>query len=283
MEHNGKRMGFNPRRNLWLSKLRCSCGKSYKRYHWRTNQNSIPVYGYACKNVVTNGSREYRKGFVEGNDLEGFCNVRSFPEWKLELMFQMICNRLIRNPTKTKERLVRLVYKFFEPTKSHSFENAESIGKDLQKIEKRLSNLMDMRLDGSITPDEYKNAKEEMEKERQNCTQKLEKIKQEKEMEKQSSDANTQMEEVEKAIGCLLDFEGETCDRDLVDALIVKVTPCPDYTFKWYLNLRNVDPERMSLCDSFHVTYDEASDYRKKNDSFLRRGQWNDLLVEVYA
>ena len=281
--HNGKRMGMNPYRSLWVSKLKCSCGKSYRRYHWRTNQNKVPVYGYACKNVVTNGSKEQRKTYVEGQDLDGMCNVASFPEWKLELMFITLCRRLIRNPTKTKEKLSKLIRMYFEPVKSNAIIDVETIERNLRKTENRLESLWEMRMDESISSEEFKNKKAELEKEKENLLLRLNDVSTQEEAERNSLDEDRQMSEIAAAVEKLLCFDGESADNEFVNAMVSRVTPCPGYSFKWYMNLRNVEPEKMKLCDSFSISYDEASKYRKTNGSFLRKGQWNDLLVEVYT
>ena len=81
----------------------------------------------------------------------------------------------------------------------------------------------------------------------------------------------------------LLSFDGNEVNEDLVKVLINKIVPCPGYVFKFYLNLRGNQSDEPVLCDSFHITYEQASEYRKKCGTHVKRNQWpTDLLVEVY-
>ena len=44
-----RKFGRNPSKFLWSKKLRCSCGCSFQRFHWRTNKrDGKEVYGYQC-------------------------------------------------------------------------------------------------------------------------------------------------------------------------------------------------------------------------------------------
>ena len=71
---------------------------------------------------------------------------------------------------------------------------------------------------------------------------------------------------------------------DVYKRQVEKIVPCPGNVFKWYLSLRGKEKiEEYVLADSFHITYEQASEYRKKCGTFVRRNQWStDMLVEVY-
>lgn len=44
----------------WVKKLKCSCGSSYKRFKWRTNEGTgEEVFGYQCANQVNHRKRSY--------------------------------------------------------------------------------------------------------------------------------------------------------------------------------------------------------------------------------
>ena len=46
-----RRKGARTTKNLWVSKLRCRCGSSYRIFNWRKLKDGTPVFGYQalCK------------------------------------------------------------------------------------------------------------------------------------------------------------------------------------------------------------------------------------------
>lgn len=287
-EYQGKRRGVNPARNVWLTKLHCSCGSHMKRYHWRTNSHvytdgvETPVYGYACANVVNNGSRELRKNAGIEDDERG-CSVKSFPEWKLVFSAQQILSRLLKNPNKTKSKMVALIRKYYEPLTQPVFATEETYEKDLEKVDRRLKSLFEMRMDGSITSDEFKENKQQLEEEKIRIIQKLDEIDRTNDALAKAEDMDHEITEITEMLESLLSLDGTDINEELIRTLVDKIVPCPGYVFKWYLNLRKNSGDDPVLVDSFHITYEQASEYRKKCGTYVRKNQWpTDLLVEVY-
>lgn len=287
-QYQGKRRGINPARNIWLTKLRCSCGSHMKRYHWRTNSNvrtdgiETQVYGYACANVVNNGSKGFRRAAgIESDDVG--CSVKSFPEWKLVFSAQLILNRLLKNPDKMKSKMIALVKKYYEPLMQPVFATKENYEKDLSKVERRLKSLFEMRMDGSITTDEFKENKQKLEEEKKGIIQKIEEIDRANDSLLKAEDMEDQITDIDKMLDSLLSLDGTDINEELIRTLVDKIVPCPGYVFKWYLNLRKNSGDDPMLVDSFHITYEQASEYRKKCGTYVRKNQWpTDLLVEVY-
>ena len=48
-----RRKGARTTKNLWVSKLRCRCGSSYRIFNWRKLKDGTPVFGYQFIEVVT--------------------------------------------------------------------------------------------------------------------------------------------------------------------------------------------------------------------------------------
>ena len=76
--------GKKASQDVWLRKLRCVCGSTFRKNKWRTNQRGDTVYGYQCYNQVNNGSKSFRE--KNGLDTEGYCDIRMIGDWKLDLM-----------------------------------------------------------------------------------------------------------------------------------------------------------------------------------------------------
>lgn len=285
-EYNGKRRGVNPTRNIWLVKLQCSCGSHMKRYHWRTSSHvrtdgiECHMYGYACASTVYNGSKEFRREY----DVEGGCSVKSFPEWRLVFMAQNIITRLLKNPARTKEKVIALIRRYYEPLNKSILGDRKIYENDINKVERRLKSLFEMRMDGSITAEEFKENKLQLVKEKELLLQKIDEIDKTNDMLQKSESMESDIEEISKMLDSLLSFDGSEINEELIKAVVEKIVPCPGNVFKWYLSLRGKEKiEEYVLADSFHITYEQASEYRKKCGTFVRRNQWStDMLVEVY-
>ncbi len=53
--------GKKASQDVWLRKLRCACGSTFRKNKWRTNQRGDTVYGYQCYNQVNNGGKSFRR------------------------------------------------------------------------------------------------------------------------------------------------------------------------------------------------------------------------------
>lgn len=71
-------------RDIWVNKLRCSCGSSYRKNKWHTKLDGKTSYGYQCYNQLNNGIK--RKRAEIGLDTEGYCDSRMITDWKLDFM-----------------------------------------------------------------------------------------------------------------------------------------------------------------------------------------------------
>ena len=43
-----RRKGIDSTKYLWVAKLRCRCGSSYRIFNWRKLKDGTPVFGYQC-------------------------------------------------------------------------------------------------------------------------------------------------------------------------------------------------------------------------------------------
>lgn len=70
--------------DIWVNKLRCSCGYACRRDKWHVRKDGSISYGYQCYNRINNGSKQKREEM--GLDSEGYCGIRMYGDWKLEMM-----------------------------------------------------------------------------------------------------------------------------------------------------------------------------------------------------
>ena len=147
--HTGKRKQGKPMsKDKWRKHLVCECGSTYKKYRWRVNKKSgEEVNGYQCRNQVRNQKKSFR--IENGLDATGFCDVPSICEWKLDYMAKVIFQRLWKNQNNSIMEIVRNIEEnYVEEKEEHSERyEAEKLQRELERLQKRKNNLVDMRLD----------------------------------------------------------------------------------------------------------------------------------------
>lgn len=68
-------------KDLWGSKLLCTCGHSFRKNRWHKNKGMPWSYGYQCYNQLNNGSASQRR--KAGADDTGYCDQSMIADWKL--------------------------------------------------------------------------------------------------------------------------------------------------------------------------------------------------------
>lgn len=43
-------VGFKPSNDIWVKKMKCRCGSSFRRCKWHKNKSGELIYGYQCYN-----------------------------------------------------------------------------------------------------------------------------------------------------------------------------------------------------------------------------------------
>lgn len=147
----------------WVKKLKCSCGSSYKRFKWRTNEGTgEEVFGYQCANQVNHRKRSYIE--AQGIDGEGFCNVRSIARWKLEIQLAKMLKQIWRSPETTISNLVGTIEQNYVEYQERSEDKETArLKREKERKEQRMKNLLEMRLDGEIDKARYLLEKESLE------------------------------------------------------------------------------------------------------------------------
>ena len=102
-----RRKGARTTKNLWVSKLRCRCGSSYRIFNWRKLKDGTPVFGYQCNMRTVNPTRSF---VLEHNMTQQLsCDAISIPEWKLELMAKKIFEKVWGNQNKAILRACKMI------------------------------------------------------------------------------------------------------------------------------------------------------------------------------
>lgn len=187
----------------------------------------------------------------------------------------------------TVETLVANIEKsYIEIVQKESNPDVERLERERGRLELRLKNLMDMRLDGELDKDAYTKKKEEITCRVTEINKEIDSLTCRKEL-PQSISKDTVLENIRDTVGRLSDINGKFIDEDLVKNIVDRVIPSEDGTFKWFLNLKEEPFKDFSETDyidydEFDITFDEAKAYRKQFGNFIRMRQWNDIHVKVF-
>lgn len=140
-----------PSLDVWCRLLRCSCGSSFNRVKWHTQKDTGYVqYGYQCYNRIRTGSKKTRE--KKGLSTDGICETPEIAGWKLQAMALHIFKQLSFNKEAVVDSAMELLKEHIaDKQNSVDADIIDSLKKEREKYQKKISNLVDMRTDGEIT------------------------------------------------------------------------------------------------------------------------------------
>ena len=271
---------------LWVAKLRCRCGSSYRIFNWRKLKDGTPVFGYQCNMRTVNPTRSF---VLEHNMTQQLsCDTISIPEWKLELMAKKIFEKVWGNQNKAILRACKMI-ESCQNGKASTRMSAAPIQSKIEKIKKRKLNYAAMRADGELPREEYQALCKQADNEIARLEQELKAPSPAPDPQTISSD----MKEIYDFLSQKVDVHGACLAPELIDQFIEVVTPIADYSYRWKLNTgcKKSKEERTDLMAvsekpilTFTIDFETAKRYREANKMphQFRRAAWTDLTVEVY-
>lgn len=286
--YTGQRIQGKPSaKDKWVKTLVCECGHTYKKYKWRVNKSGEESNGYQCRNQVANRKKSFH--IKNGLDGTGCCDVPSICEWKLDFMAKSILHRLWKNQKDSITELIGNIEENYTVDKEKHSEQyeVEKLQRELERLQKRKNNLVDMRLDDWIDEGEYQKKYTLITERIRVIETTLKKIQcDSKEIE--PVDVSAEVEKIQAYLDKACNLEEKQVSEELIDAIVERVTPTEKGVFKWYLKDEDYDmemkfrEEQYVLMDRFTLGFEEAKAYRKSFGNFIRAKQWRDLDVEVY-
>ena len=281
-----RRKGARTTKNLWVSKLRCRCGSSYRIFNWRKLKDGTPVFGYQCNMRTVNPTRSF---VLEHNMTQQLsCDAISIPEWKLELMAKKIFEKVWGNQNKAILRACKMI-ESCQNGKAATRMSAAPIQGQIEKIKKRKLNYAAMRADGELPREEYQALCKQADDEIVRLEQELKALSPAPEPQTVSSD----MKVIYDFLSQKVDVHGARLAPELIEQFVEVVTPFADYAYRWKLNTgcKKSKEERTDLMAvsekpilTFTIDFETAKRYREANKMphQFRRAAWTDLTVEVY-
>ena len=278
-------VGFKPSNDIWVKKMKCRCGSSFRRCKWHKNKSGELIYGYQCYNQLNNGSKKIRES--AGISTEGYCDMGTIGDWKIDMMAQKIFQGLCGEQREGINRSYSIYENNFRAKGNNSNNQKEVLLSKIEKSKVKLNNLTNMRMEGEISKEEYQECRQKVTDEIATFQKKLKALVEEKK-EPDPAVIKMSLDEFAAILIEKIDFNAPIIDRGIIEQFVEKIVPRNTLEFDWYLNLIPHIFEDNSSTGynevwTFVINFDEAEKYRKLRGGFLRKNQWRDLTVHVFV
>ena len=243
--NRGRQKGKKPRTTVWGKLLICECGHTFNMRKWDRSDRA-PSNAYQCYSSVRTGSYESRK--KKGLPLEGICQSPMIPEWRL----QMMANLIFRKYLSDKDKVLALANSILEAHigDKEEEENVTALlnakQEELTRLNKKLDAYIEMRSEGEISRDLFRSKCSEVEA-------KIEKLQEEMETLSAAAEPKAVMDYTEKltVLQYALEqytqcMEGVNVPDSVIEAFVTKIVVSKD-SFDWYLRFDG-DPDKPLRC-----------------------------------
>ncbi len=277
-------VGYKPHTTAYGRLMICQCGKKFnQRFHTRDGRTD--GVDYQCYTSVNRGSiREREK---RGISVEGHCDSPFIQGWKLEMMAEKIFDRYIDNA----DAVMDLSYSMLEkhiadqentPDYTEEIKRKES---EIERLSKKRVNLIEMRAEGDIDKELFRERKQEIENRIAILTDEIKTL-QPDETKQSLQDYKQKLQELRERLKEYTGFEYSVIPESVVEAFIEKIWVSKD-EFRWYLRSGNGSSDGFDIDDhikiaSFTLTIDDAKKYLYSFSTRRRVYNWKDLNVSVW-
>lgn len=190
-------------------------------------------------------------------------------------MAEMIFKKILKN-----EKLFdRAVKKFVDSRRIEENEIKRIKGdfyNEIKAISGKVNRLIDMRMEGELSKEEYLEMRGKVEEEKKQAEQRLADF--EKQVEDRTNLSVTQEEGRELLTNMIK--SGAKFVEDLVSVFVSKIQVVSDTEFVWLLLFNTNDDIIEENSFDLLVKYNDALAFRKKRKEMLRENQWSDLKVK---
>ena len=231
--NNGKNVrvvGKQVSKDIWVQKLRCTCGCGFRRDKWYTYADGSHSYGYTCYKQLNNGTKKRRE--QTGLDADGFCDIPMIAAWKMDCMAQEVMQQLWIDQNESLQIAIDLINQYYKDADDGKQVNRKAIQSQIDRLTKRIGGYVEMRADGDLTKEEYAAKRSQAEAEISKLQAEL--------AEPEEVDQNERAAKLNGIIATLKSlFQSEDgkVDDNLIKRFVGKVVPVGNNTFEWYIDL----------------------------------------------
>ena len=276
------RTGAKPHTTVWGRLLICQCGKKFNQ-HFHNRADRERGVDYQCYTAVNRGSQTERA--KRGLSTTDVCDSPFISGWKLEMMAKFIFDKYIENATQTME----LAYTMLEEHIADQEEipdNSDVIKRkqaELEKLYRKKNNLFEMREDGDIDREYFRERKEELDRKINKLLAEIESLSP-KAPKQSSEDFGVTLKRLRKKLEGYVRCEEPKIPEGVVEAFIEKIWVSKD-EFRWYLrsdsSIDRDDADRVKIA-SFTITLDQAKAYQYGFSKRKRVYNWVDINVSIW-
>lgn len=259
--------------------------KDAKRFnmHFHERKDRDPGVDYQCYTSVNRGSQTERQ--KRGLSMEGTCDTPFIPGWKMEMMASHIFKRYINNAEDTLQLAYSLLEQHIDdqeeiPDNSDAIHRNQS---EIDKLNRKLANLIEMREDGDIDKEYFRERKKEIEAKISRLAQSIKSL-EPVPTKDVASEYSGRLSELKKKLEEYTNFEGLLIPESVVEAFVQKIWVSKD-EFRWYLRTNKHssedDADHIQI-GAFTLTLDDAKKYQYSFSTRKRIYNWEDLNVTVW-
>ena len=221
--------------------MKCSCGAAFRQNRWHKNKNKEWSYGYECYNQINNGSAKKRR--KQGLDDTGFCDIPMIADWKLEIMCKCIIEEIWKDRNEAMKQACKILEKCYQADMDNQTEKIV-IQKKIDKLKLKIDTLIDMRAEGDISIEEYRNRRKRLDNELANYETKINVHDASEEV---ISEKGLNWNKIYATLEKVIDISGAKVDNKFVEKFIGKIVPQGNNKFTWYVNLSNRETKNIDI------------------------------------
>lgn len=226
-----RKFGRKEPQSVWCTKLRCSCGSSFRRFLWHKNADGRKTYGYECYRQ----KREVSKKYLDAHGLDGsyICHTKSIPFWHIDLMALCVFRAVWRNQKDAVLLACQMLEECSVQDKEQTSDMCEAFQAQVARLEQKQEGLRGMCAMGDITREEFLRDNQKIQAEIHQLQKRID------DLTKASAcpSFGLHMAEIKRTLNRWVDFSGPTISEDLIDQFILQVVVVDEDMFNWTLDL----------------------------------------------
>ena len=260
LDENGKprKYGGTVAKNVWVTKLVCHCGSKLRRYLWNTKADGTQVYGFECYRHKKQSALYLKKHGLP----EGICELKAFPEWKLELMARKIFETVWGNRREAVLEACRMLSACYRE-ESADPAKLKALDKRMDALNQRLDNLIMMKASNQITLSQFVEQSNEIGVQQQRVNKEKAEL-----LAQQGDHKALDMDAIEASLCEAVNFTDGMVSEWFIQNFVRRITPIDDTRFAWVLDLA---PEPQTLVCEVNGRKEYP---RITLESNLYRGAW---------
>ena len=236
----------------------CHCGSKLRRYLWNTKADGTQVYGFECYRHKKQSALYLKKHGLPA----GICELKAFPEWKLELMARKIFETVWGNRREAVLEACRMLNACYRE-ESADPAKLKALDKRMDALNQRLDNLIMMKASNQITLSQFVEQSNEIGVQQQRVNKEKAEL-----LAKQGDHKALDMDAIEASLCEAVDFTDGMVSEWFIQNFVRRITPIDDTRFAWVLDLA---PEPQTLVCEVNGRKEYP---RITLESNLYRGAW---------